>query len=253
MTREKILEDIIEGYRNTIYQRYQYQNIKDKYEIPESINEETVNLLRDYFLNYIYPEFNKRAELNESFKSLDNYIKHPKKLLRILLDASHLIFNYGRHLPKILNTGLKAMKSFRAAAGFENNLVDEAIKNKIEAPYDLSKINTLINLLPRKEIEKFIDITQSLFEILHDRILIEKIKEIIQYLILVMKNKEESYSLSQIRGLEIGLEMINKGDKLFNRLAKEDQQNLVYLITEIEKDILEFNFKKHKNLTGNKV
>jgi len=253
MTREKILEDIIEGYRNTIYQRYQYQNIKDKYEIPESINEETVNLLRDYFLNYIYPEFNKRAELNESFKSLDNYIKHPKKLLRILLDASHLIFNYGRHLPKILNTGLKAMKSFRAAAGFENNLVDEAIKNKIEAPYDLSKINTLINLLPRKEIEKFIDITQSLFEILHDRILIEKIKEIIQYLILVMKTKKESYSLSQIRGLEIGLEMINKGDKLFNRLAKEDQQNLVYLITEIEKDILEINFKKHKNPTRNKV
>ena len=68
-----------------------------------------------------------------------------------------------------------------------------------------------------------------------------------------MKNKEESYSLSQIRGLEIGLEMINKGNKLFNRLAKEDQQNLVYLITEIEKDILEINFKKHKNPTGNKV
>ena len=246
MTREKVLEDIIEGYRNTIYQRYQYQNIKDKYEIPESINDETVTLLRNYFLNYIYPEFNKRAELNESFKSLDNYIKHPKKLLRILLEASNLIFHYGRHLPKILNTGLKAMKSFRAAAGFENNLVDEAIKNKIEAPYDLAKINTLITLLPRKEIEKFIDNSQSLFEILHDRVLIEKIKEIIQHLILVMKNKERSYSLSQIRGLEIGLEMINKGDKLFNRLAKEDQQNLVYLITEIEKDILEINFRNIK-------
>ena len=136
MTREKIVEDIIEGYRNTIYQRYQYQNIKDQYEIPESINEETVNLLRNYFLNYIYPEFNKRAELNESFKSLDNYIKHPKKLLSILLDTSNLIFKYGIHLPKILNTSLKVMKSYRAATGFENMLVDEAIKNRIEAPYD---------------------------------------------------------------------------------------------------------------------
>jgi hypothetical protein len=232
MTREKILEDIIEGYRNTIYQRYQYQNIKDKYEIPESINEETVNLLRNYFLNYIYPEFNKRAELNESFKSLDNYIKHPKKL----------IFNYGIHLPKILNTALKVMKSYRAATGFENMLVDEAIKNIIEAPYDPSKINTLIKLLPRKEIEKFIDTFQSLFEILHDRILIKKIKEILEYLILVMKNKERYYSVSQIKGLEIGLEMINIGDKLFNRLAKEDQRKLVYLITEIEKDMLEINF-----------
>ena len=84
MTRDKILEGIIEGYRNTIYHRCQYDNIKGKYKIPESINEETVNLLRNYFLNYIYPEFDKRVELNEAFKSLDNYIKYPQKLLGVL-------------------------------------------------------------------------------------------------------------------------------------------------------------------------
>jgi hypothetical protein len=242
MTKEEVLEGIIEGYRNTIYERYQYQNIKDKYGVPESINEETVNQLRNYFLNYIYPEFNRREELNEAFKSLDNYIKYPQNLLIILLDAFKLIFNYGGHLPKILNTGLKAMKSFRAAANFENNLVDEAIKNKMEAPYDRAKINKLIKLLSRKEIEKFIEISQSLFEILHDRIQIEKIKEIIQYLIHVMRKNEESYTLSQIRGLEIGLEMINEGDKLFNQLTKEDQQNLIHVITEIEKDMLDHIF-----------
>ncbi len=242
MAREKILEEIIEGYRNTIYQRYQYQNIKDTYGIPETINEETVNLLRNYFLNYMYPEYNKRAELNEAFTSLDNYIKHPQKLLRILFDAAKLIFRYGRHLPKILDSGLNAMKTFRAATNFENNLVDEAIKNKIEAPYDVLKINALIKLLSRKEIEKFIEISQSLFEILHDKILIKKIKEVIQYLILVMREKEESYSVSQIKGLEIGLEMIHEGDKIFNRLTKEDQQNLVNLITEIERDKLDLIF-----------
>ena len=241
MNREKIVEDIIEGYRNTIYQRYQYQNIKDQYEIPESLNEETVNLLRNYFLNYIYPEFNKRAELNESFKSLDNYIKHPKKLLSILKDTSNLIFKYGIHLPKILNTSLKVMKSYRAATGFENMLVDEVIKNKIEAPYDPSKITTLIKLLPRKEIEKFIETSQSLFEILQDRTLIKKIKEILEYLILVMTNKESHYSESQIKGLEMSLEIVNVGDELFNRLVKEDQRKLVYLITDIEKDMLKIN------------
>jgi len=241
MDREKIVEDIIEGYRNTIYERYQYENIKDQYEIPESINEETVNLLRNYFLNYIYPEFNKRAELNESFKSLDNYIKHPKKLLSILKDTSNLIFKYGIHLPKILNTSLKVMKSYRAATGFENMLVDEVIKNKIEAPYDPSKITTLIKLLPRKEIEKFIETSQSLFEILQDRTLIKKIKEILEYLILVMTNKESHYSESQIKGLEMSLEIVNVGDELFNRLAKDDQRKLVYLITDIEKDMLKIN------------
>lgn len=243
MSQEKILEDIIEGYRNFIFKRYQYENIKDKYEIPDTLNKETVNRLRNYWLGYIYPEFNKREELNEAFQSLDNFIKHPKKLLRLLLDASKLIFSYGRHLPKILKTGLKAMKTFRAVERFENSFVDEAIKNKIEAPYDESKIVALIKLLPRNEIEKFIDISQSLFDILHDRIQIEKIKEIIQYLIHAMKSKEESYSLSQIKGLEIGLEMLIEGDKLFKQLTKEDQQNLVYLITEIERDMLDDDLK----------
>ena len=242
MTRDKILQEIIEGYRNTIYQRYQYQNIKETYGIPESISEETVNQLRNYFLNYMYPEVNKRAELNEAFKSLDNYIKHPKKLLRILFDAAKLFFKYGRHLPKILNSGLDAMKTFKAASNFENNLVEQAIKNNIAAPYNPSKIEALIKLLSRKEIEKFIDNSQSLFEILHDKSLIKKIKEVIQYLILVMREKEESYSLSQIKGLEIGLEMINEGDKIFNRLTKEDQKNLVNLIAEIEKDTLDHIF-----------
>jgi hypothetical protein len=239
MARAKILDEIIEGYRNTIYQRYQYHNIKDTYGIPESINEETVNQLRDYFLNYMYPESDTRAELNKAFKSLDNYIKHPQKLLRILLDATKLIFRYGRHLPKILNSGLNAMKTFSVATDFENNLVDEAIKNKVEAPYDQLKIDGLIKLLSRKEIEKFIENSESLFEILHDKILIEKIKEVIQYLIGVMSEKEEAYELSQIKGLEIGFEMINEGCKLFNRLTKEDQRNLINLITEIEKDNLD--------------
>lgn len=241
MTREKVLKGIIEGYRSTLHSRYQYQNIKGKYEIPESINEEIVDLLRSYFLKYIYPDVEMRAELNKAFKSLDDYIKHPKKLLKILLEASRLLFRYGRHLPKIFATGLKAMKSFRAAAKFENMFVDEAIKNKIPGPYDSSKIETLLKLLPRDEVELFIENSQSLFETLHDRVQIKAIIEIIEYLILAMRKKANSYSSSQIRGLELGLEMLKEGDKLFNQLTKEDQQNLVYLITEIEKDMLDQN------------
>ncbi|MCA0153136.1 hypothetical protein [Winogradskyella vincentii] len=241
MNREQVLEAIIEGYRNSIHQRYQYQNIKSNYEIPESIDEDTVNILREYWLNYIYPDYTKRKELNEAFVSLDDYIKNPKNLLRLLLNATRLIFNYGRHLPTILSSGLKALKTFRAAERFENNLINEAIKSKMNAPFSESKINTLIKLLPPEEIENFIDVSQSLFEILHDRIQIEKIKEIIQYLILAMKKNQESYTISQIKGLEIGLEMLTEGDKLFTQLAKEDQKKLVYLITDIERDMLGLN------------
>ena len=129
MSKENILKEVIEGYRDLIYKRYQYQNIVNKIDIPSFIDEETVNRVRDYFLNFIYPEWGKREELNEAFESLDSYIKRPEKLLRMLLDSIKLFFRHGRHLPKILNTGLKAIKSFRVANNFEANLAEQAIKN----------------------------------------------------------------------------------------------------------------------------
>lgn len=242
MEREKVLNEIIEGYRKSISQRYQYQNINSKYEIPDSINEEMVNSIRSYFLNYVYPDSKKRDELNEAFKSLDNYTRHPEKLIRILVDSARLLFSHGRHLPKILKSGLKAMNTFKAATNFENKLVDAAIKYKIEPPYNLSKINTLIKSLSRKEILHFIDSSISLFEILHDQHLIEKIREVIQTIIDIMRKKQKSYSINEIRGLEIGLEMLNEGNSLFNQLTTEDQKIFVPFIVNIEQDTLDHIF-----------
>lgn len=241
MTREEILQNIIDGYRNTVRHRYQFQKIKAQYEIPETINEETVDILRNYFLNYIYPDFESREALEEAFHSLDDFIRQPQRLLVILLDASKLIFKYGRHLHKILNTGLKALKSFRIASKFENTLVEEVIKNEVDAPYDLPKINKLVKLLPREEIEDLITTTQSLFETLHDKSQVNKIFEIIEHLILIMRSKEKSYSLSQIKGLEFALEGLQEGNKLFNRLTEEEQKILISLIAQIERDWLNLN------------
>lgn len=239
MDREKVLREIIDGYREAIRQRYQYENIKRKYEIPDTINEDTVLLLRNFFLDHIYPDYEKRVELNNAFKSLDEFTKHPQKLMQVVFDATKLVFSYGRHLPKILHTGLKAMRSFRAAAHFEEIFVEEAIKNTIEAPYDVPKINTLLNLLPREEIEDFIKTSQSLFETLHDKALINKILEVIEYLISTMKKNEKSYSPSQVKGLELGFETLKEGSKLFNTLSNEDQQVLLTLIARIERDMLD--------------
>ncbi|NKI31643.1 hypothetical protein [Croceivirga thetidis] len=238
MNREEILPDIIEGYRNSILERYQYHNIQKKYNIPQTVNEKTVNNLRDYFLENLYPEFEKRQELEKAFRSLDEYIKKPQKLIGILFEASKLVFKYGRHLHLILNAGLKALKSFRAASKFESILIEEAIKNDIQAPYDLKKIDALIALLPRIEVEDFIETSQSLFETLHDKVLTNKIIEMIGDLINVMKTKEDVYSLTQVNGLKFGLKALKDGNALFNSLNHEDQVTLIELISEIERDRL---------------
>ena len=244
MSKENILKEIIGGYRHLIHQRYQYQNIANKFEIPDSVDEHTVNKLRAYFLSFVYPEFSKREELNEAFESLDSYIKRPEKLLRMLLDSVKLFFTHGRQLPKILNAGLKALKSYRAATGFEEHLAKMAIKNDIHSPFDEQKINSLLKFLSREEIENFIETTESLILIFHDKKLVKEIKEVLAFLIKRMQEKKELYSVNEVKGLELGLAMLTEGDALFNQFNFNDQQQMIQLIIKVERSILDDVFKE---------
>ncbi len=239
MSEKETQHEVIIGYRNVINQRYQYDNIKKKYELPASFDERKIAQLRNYFLNYIYPPPHKREELNDAFHSLDNYIKHPEKLFRILVDSSMLLIKYGRHLPKILKAGINAFRSFRDASKFESNLVKKAISLQLQPPFQKSEINTLLRSLPRNEIDHFMESSYTLFHTLHDRVLIKKIIAILEQLIVKMKMHPGSYSPEEIKGLEIGLDLVTKGDLLFDQLSKDDQQKVFDFIIRLERDVID--------------
>ena len=236
---KEIKNEVILGYRKVILERYDYAILKDRDDLPHSFTEDRINAFKDYFLNYLYPLPAKRTELDDAFDSLDNYIKHPDKLLRLLIDSGRLLFKYGRHLPKILNAGIKALRSFRRASHFEERLVEQAVLQQLATPYNKADIEGLIRSLPRKELEAFIDSSRSLFEILHDRTLVVKIKEIVAHLIQKMKNRPKVYSAVEIRGMEIGEAIITQGDLLFDELNKEDQKLIFQLVIKMEREILD--------------
>jgi len=50
-----------------------------------------------------------------------------------------------------------------------------------------------------------------------------------------MREKEGSYTSNEIRGLELLL----KGDLLFNKLSEEDQERMVEMVIKIERDALD--------------
>ena len=235
---KEIRDEVILGYRKVILERYDYALLKDRADLPHSFTEERVNAFKNYFLDYLYPLPAKRKELDEAFDSLDNYIKHPEKLLRLIIDSGRLLFKYGRHLPKILNAGIKALRSFRRANHFEERLVEQAVLQKLKTPYGKAEIELLIRALPRKELEAFIDSSRSLFEILHDRALVVKIKEIVGHLIEKMKARPKVYTPVEVRGMKIGEDIISQGDLLFDQLSKKDQKLIFQLVIKMEREIL---------------
>lgn len=242
MSRKEILTEIIIGYRKVVEKRYNYTQLKEKYEVPPSFNEAKTNEFKEYFLGYIYPDPQKRVELDEAFQNLDSYIKHPEKLLRILLDSGRLLFKYGRHLPKILRAGMKALKSFRTATVLENKLVENAINIPVKPPFNSTEIDTLLASLSAKEVIQFLESSQLLFETLHDRKLVEKIIEIVEHLITKMESRPAMFGPKDIKGLSIGRDIIKEGAQLFYQLPEKEQRAVLDLVVQIERDALEAIF-----------
>lgn len=228
-------KEIINGYRNVIDQRYRYQNLRDHFDLPDSIQEHTVDQIRNYFLYYIYPEFEKRQEIDKAFQTLNSYIKQPQKLVRILLGSIVLSLRYGRHLPKLLKTGLNAFKSFKATTKFEAQLMENALHHDLKPPFDENKIQNLIRKLPRQQIDHYIDGSQKLFGTLHDQKLMKKIIEILQFIVNHMKKRPRRYAEDEVKGIQMGLDILMEGDRIFNRLSAEDQGILLPYIVKVER------------------
>lgn len=239
MSNNEILNGVIIGFRNLISDRYQFENINSKYDIPESFDADRVDRYRHFFLEQVYPDPEKRELLDEAFNSLDNYLKNPDKLVRILLDSVAVVLRHGRSIPRLMGAGMKAFKSFRIATAFEEKLVRKAKSSGKLPPYSQEDINTFITALRRKEIDDFIDNTRALLELLYDRSLVREIITIIEELITRMKKSRKGYSDAEIGGLEIGLEMLTEGNKLFDELSREDQLRIFDIIIHIEVDYLE--------------
>lgn len=239
ITDQEVLDGVIIGFRNLINERYQYDYISSNYDIPESFDAERVGRYRNFFLEQVYPHPEKRALLDEAFRSLDNYLTHPDKLVRILLDSVAIVLRHGRSIPRLMAAGMKAFRSFRIATEFEEKLVRKAKSSGKLPPYSEDDINSFIKELRRKDIDEFIVNTRALLDLLYDRALVREIIQIIKELIARMKKSRNAYSEAEIGGLEIGLEMLTEGNKLFDELSTEDQLRIFDIIIDIEVDHLE--------------
>ncbi len=238
-SNDEILHGVIVGFRNLIKDRYQYEKIAAKYDIPDSFDEDRMNRYRDFFLEQMYPTPEDREVLNDAFASLDNYLTHPDKLLKILFDSAAIVFRHGKSIPKLMGAGIKGFRSFRTATGFEEKLVRKAKSSGKLPPYSNDDINSFIKALRRKEIDGFIENVRDLLEILYDRALVREIITITQELIKRMKKSPRRYSEAEIAGLEVGMNMMIEGNKLFDELSRDDQLRIFDIIIHIEVDVLE--------------
>lgn len=246
MKGQNISEHLIDTLRKTVESRYQYDSLQ-KMTIPSfSITKEFVDELREFFLQYIYPDANARIVLNKAFENLEKHFKNPKHLIDLLGSGISMAFKFGLQFPKALKAGLHTLESFKQAMKFEDALCSEALIQNIKLPITTDDFEKLISTLPKSQVLDFIKNSEHLFITLTDIPLLKKSIDIIRELISKMESKSEIYDFNDIEGIKTGLKILEGGYHLFCNLSLDEKKMIIELIMQVEYKNMDRIYQKYQ-------
>lgn len=221
--------DIINKFREMVAKRYEFEGLKERFEMPANIDAAVIEEIKTYFLDSIYPEASKRKELEDAFAGLGSYVRSPRKIWGLMGNMSKAIFKFGRQFPTAMKAGISGLEAFMGAKKFEADMVENAKKLNVEV-LDDENFEKVMASLPKKDIERFISDVKKLFKIMTNTSLISKTIAILDNVVETMKKKPNVYPQKEVDGILLGKDILVNGYDLFSKYDEPTKQLMVDVI-----------------------
>ncbi|TGM43200.1 hypothetical protein EHQ75_03145 [Leptospira levettii] len=230
-----LFPEFIQLYQKSLVIRYSKDNLQNYPEF-HSISEKTIQELLTFFLEYLYPSYEKRKKLDAAFDALSGFVNHPSKIWGILGNLAMSIFRFGKHFPMALKAGMSALHSYVTAHSFEEELVmaldaQENPKEFLESNFAMEK---LISFVEKEKADAFRKDVCSLFSIFSDKELVRKIILIMEDILLKMESKQSLYTENDKNGISLGVSILKEGQKIFDLLTRQEMDLVLQAIDKIE-------------------
>jgi hypothetical protein len=224
---KKLKLSLIERYRETIDERYSFNNIKNDTKLPKFFTQAKADELRIFFLQNLYPEPKKREELDAAFARLEGYVNDPAKIWGILGSLTTAIFRFGILFPKAIKAGIETLHTHTTARNFEQMLLDAANKRNLKPPVSKSQLLECIADIPEKKIKQFIDELGNLFLNITDTKMLEKTISILEDVAENMKHQNKTYDDSDVHAIMLGVNILKKGNELMKQYNEDEKKAIV--------------------------
>jgi len=238
---------IIEKFREMILKRYEYDGLKQRFELPDSITEDVIAEVKSYFLTTIYPPAPERKELEEAFKDLATYVRQPRKIWILFGDMARAIFKFGRQFITALRAGMDSLDSFVGAKEFEKSMTEIANKNGIKPPMSDDDYEDAMYQLEREKLEKFIKDVKNLFGAMVNTTLLKKTLDILDHVTHTMENKPNVFPKKEVNGIKLGRSLLERGYNIFSKYDEQTKQTIVDFIYKNEMWYVDSVYKKKEN------
>ena len=239
-------QHIVEKFREMVAKRYNYDDIKERFDLPPSITPEVINDVKEYFLGTIYPEYYERQKLEKAFGNLANYIKQPKKIWGLFGNMAGALFKFGRHFIQAFKAGFASLDSFIGAKKFEQNMAEIANKNGFRPPMSDEEYEECYYLLERSDIIQFINDVKSLFGAMVNTPLLLKTIEILDNVAETMKKHPNVYPAEDVVGIQLGRSLLYSGYELFSKYDETTKELMVEIIYKNEMWYVDYIYRKEE-------
>lgn len=229
---------IISVYRELIAERYQFEKINATQTLSPNITPEMVQHICSFFLNDVYPDYQKRIEIEHAFHTLSGYVNQPKKAIGLFGSITGAIFIFGKHLPAAINAGVVSLQSFLDARKLEHAILTNAESLNLHQNINRNTVLQCIAQLPQSELKKFVADSKNMFRLLSDSLLLEKTIRIIDMVIQKMKSKPKVYSVEDVKGITFGKTILENGLNVFKNYPAATKEELAQIIYQTEMNFI---------------
>ncbi|NIA16457.1 MAG: hypothetical protein GWP08_20550 [Nitrospiraceae bacterium] len=226
---------VLEAFREEIGQRYSLDNLRS-HEPLADIDDEYLIELRDFLLDNLYPEAERRGELDEAFDHLHALLRSPRQLKPLMRTALASMWRLGRHLPGAISAGLRATEALRETRKLERQLIDAAAECGF-APEDFARREALaktVARIPEDIIRRLVAEVIDLFTALSDVKTLTAMCQIMERALGVMETKPDTYDDQQRLGVALALQVVRGGLDLFERLTGDQFKRILETFERVE-------------------
>ncbi|MES2620319.1 MAG: hypothetical protein V4615_05650 [Bacteroidota bacterium] len=244
---KKLKNHLIDKYRESISERYDYDKIKTDPNLPKGFTKDNIDELRQFFLENLYSSPAEREKLDAAFIQLETFIAHPSKIWGLLGSLPTAIFEFGLHFPAAVKAAASALHTHTSARHFEDALLQAAEGTKYPVPLTDEQFRECLAALPSKQLMGFLDDLASLFQTITDTALLKKTIHIMENILKRMDEKKDVYGPEDKDAIMLGVNLFKKSYKLLERYDDDIKNQVVQFVVYNETKFIKGLHKKRKS------
>ncbi len=226
---------VVNFLRGELEARYSTENLA-RFEEFESLPEEVLAAFRAFVLGRIYPEPEKRMQLNRAFETLETLLHSPSRIQPLVRATLGSFWRLGRKIPAAIQAGRRTMQAFGHVCEVEEIMAAAASEQKIE---DRDGLAGLFCELPPEPFERLVNGLVALLHSLSDRAMLDAALEIAQKLEQLMLDSPEKWTDAEKAGVMLARETLAEGLGLFTLLDPAQTKTLIEGVERVEWDWIE--------------